>query len=38
LRTAYTIDTAEEASGRTFSSLVWFSTIIIINHSSNEPY
>lgn len=31
LRNAYPTDPAEEASERTFSSLVWFSTIIITN-------
>lgn len=31
LRNAYPTDPAEEASERTFSSLVWFSIIIITN-------
>lgn len=34
----YTTDTAEEASGRRFLSMVWFSAVITTNHSSNEPH
>ena len=38
LKNAYSTDPTEETSERTFSSLVWFSTMIITNDSNNEPH